>query len=129
MLLKGQQNLNVVGEFFYQAQLWRLTGRKRPPGDYVHQDVHQDVHAVLVAEDDNPHDANAVAVWIDGVAVGHLSREDARQLRPGLLALQQKHGEPIVLEGVISGARPRHDNDAGMLAVFLGYNPQDFGRR
>ena len=44
--------------------------------------------AVLVAEDDNPHDANAVAIWVQGLKEGHLSRANARRYRPGLLGLQ-----------------------------------------
>jgi len=56
-------------------------GRKQP----AHADD-------MVPEHDNPHDPNAVGVWINWLKVGHLSRYDACECRPGLLALQDRHG-------------------------------------
>ena len=44
------------------------------------------VEAVLVLENSNPHDANAVAVEIDGRLVGYLSRENAALYRADLAA-------------------------------------------
>jgi hypothetical protein len=63
----------------------------------------EDIYAVLAAEPDNPYDHNAVTVWIQGLNVGYLSREDARRCQPGLLALEQKHAKPMALAGVIAG--------------------------
>jgi hypothetical protein len=57
--------------------------------------------AMLLAEDGNPHDPSAVSVWIDGLLVGYLPRDQASALRPGLLAAQEREGKPIALEGVI----------------------------
>lgn len=85
-----------------------------------------DVYALLLAEDGNPYDANAVSVWIDGLMVGYLPRDQARRLRPGLLALQERQGKPIALEGVIAGGGIRNDGP-GRLGVFLRYDPEDFG--
>jgi hypothetical protein len=82
----------------------------------------------LAAEPDNPHDANAVAVWIQGLRVGYLSREDAQRYRPGLSALEQQHGQPIALAGVIAGGGMRADGP-GRLGVFLDHDPADFGLR
>lgn len=42
--------------------------------------------AVLVPEDSNPHDSNAVSVWVDSVQVGHLPREYASEFRQRLHA-------------------------------------------
>lgn len=81
---------------------------------------------LLVAEDAGPYDANAVAIWIKGLKVGHLSRADARRYRPGLLRLQEFHGQPIALEGVIVGGGIREDGP-GRLGVFLRHDPEDFG--
>jgi hypothetical protein len=86
-LLDGDEDLEVVGESFYQPNLWQLAGA-RPGG----QRVREDIYAVLVAEDNNPYDPNAVAVWINGLKVGHLSRENAQRYRPGLLAQQEALG-------------------------------------
>lgn len=44
-------------------------------------------HAVLVLEDDNPHDANAVRVEIDGETCGYLSREAAKLYRANIAAV------------------------------------------
>ena len=55
------------------------------------QRARHSVCAVLVAEEDNPYDANAVAVWVQGLKVGHLSRANARRYRPGLLSLQRRY--------------------------------------
>lgn len=79
MLLGGNEDLEVVDEPHYQENLWRLVSPRRR-GDQVRCAV----QASLVAEDDNPYDANAVAVWVQGLKVGHLSRDDARRYRPGL---------------------------------------------
>ena len=44
------------------------------------------VDAVLMLEDDNPHDDQAVAVHIDDARAGYLSRADARLYRADLAA-------------------------------------------
>jgi hypothetical protein len=87
-----------------------------------------EVLAVLVVETDTPYDANAVSVWIQGLRVGYLSREDARRYRPGLLALERQHGKPIALAGAIVGGGMRADGP-GRLGVFLDHDPADFGLR
>jgi hypothetical protein len=58
--------------------------------------------------------------------VGYLSREEAAQCKPGLLALQNEHGTPIVLEGAIIGGGKRDDGPE-RLGVFLYYDRMDFG--
>jgi hypothetical protein len=121
-LLDSRENLEVVGESRYQDNLWRLVDGQTDPTERVRVEI----IAVLVAEPDNPYDANAVGVWIDGLKVGHLSRNDARLYRPGLLALEEKHGTPIALSGVIAGGGMREDG-IGRLGVFLEHIPEDFG--
>lgn len=63
--------LRVVGTSFHVENLVALCG---PATDHVRRTPKE---AVLVLEDDNPHDPNAVRVDIDGLVVGHLSRADA----------------------------------------------------
>jgi hypothetical protein len=121
-LLGGHKDLEVVGESYRQANLWRVVGGRHRPE--VH--VRMNVCAMLLAEDSNPHDPNAVSVWIDGLMVGYLPRDQARTLRPGLLAVQGREGKPIALEGVIVGGGMR-DDGPGRLGVFLRYDPDDFG--
>jgi hypothetical protein len=121
VLLKGAKDLDVVGESYYQENLWHLVGPHRRD-----ERVRSAIHALLVAEDANPYDTNAVAIWIEGLKVGHLSRAVARRCRPGLLHLQEHYGQPIAIEGVIVGGGIREDGP-GRLGVFLRYDPADFG--
>jgi hypothetical protein len=120
---EGREELLVVGESFYQDALWRLVG-----GGSHYDEIRVDLMAMLVADEDNQYDANAVSVWVNGLKVGHLSRGDAKRLRPGLIALQQRHGMPIAVRGVIAGGGQRPDGP-GRLGVFLRYDPRDFGLR
>jgi hypothetical protein len=120
VLLDGDESLEVVGESFHQENLWLLAGAT--PGERVEVDI----AAVLVPEPDNPYDHDAVGVWIDGLKVGHLSRHDASDYQPGLLILQERHGAPIALPGVIVGGGSG-GNRKGLLGVFLRHDPADFG--
>jgi hypothetical protein len=80
----------------------------------------------LLPEVDNPYDSHAISVWISGCLVGYLSRADAAAYRPGLLALEARHGRRIALNGVVVGGGMRSDGP-GMLGVWLHHDPQDFG--
>jgi hypothetical protein len=119
-VLGGNETLEVVGESHYQDHLWRLAGGLQA------ERVRCAVQAVLVPEPDNPDDSNAVCVLIDDGVVGYLSREDALAYRPGLVALMQRHGSSIALDGHIVGGGQRQDG-LGMLGVFLDHDPRDFG--
>jgi hypothetical protein len=121
-LMEGREDLHVMGESHRQENLWRVLGGRHRPEVRVRMDV----YAMLLAEDGNPHDTNAVSVWIDGLMVGYLPRDQALRLRPGLLALQERERKPIVLKGVIVGGGMR-DDGPGRLGVFLRYDPEDFG--
>lgn len=116
----GRHDLEIVGESFCQDALWRIVGGRRT------EPVRVEIHAVLLAETDNQYDPNAISVWIDGLKVGHLSREDAAVYRPGLLALNARYGAPIALAGVVVGGGIRQDGP-GMLGVWLWHDPADFG--
>lgn len=119
---EGSADLEVVGESHRQENLWQLAGGRSNPQERVRVPV----LAVLVPETSNPYDSNAVSVWVNGLQVGYLSREDARRYRPGLLSLQREHGKPIALRGVIVGGGMYQDGP-GRLGVFLRHNPADFG--
>jgi hypothetical protein len=118
----GHEDLEVVGELRRQEALWQIVGGRQRAE--VH--VRMEIYAVLVPEVGNPYDANAVSVWIEGMQVGYLSRENAARYRRGLLALQDKHDQPIALPGVIAGGGLR-DDGPGRLGVFLNHDPEDFG--
>ena len=112
--------LQVVGESHCQDALWREVG-----GGPSGAPVEVEVIAFLVPETDNPYDPNAISVHVSD-KVGFLPREDAARYRPGLLALQSKHGKPIALRAVIAGGGMRSDGP-GMLGIFLKHDPTDFG--
>ncbi|MGH3343851.1 MAG: hypothetical protein ACRDPK_13460 [Carbonactinosporaceae bacterium] len=120
ILYHGRHDLEVVGESRYQDALWHVVGGRRTDR------VRQEIQAILLAETDNIYDANAISVWIGGTKVGYLSRADAAEYRPGLVALQAKEQRLIALAGVIVGGGIRADGP-GLLGVWLSHNPEDFG--
>lgn len=71
----GAFQTEVVGESYYQEELEQICG------GYTEEGHNFSTSALLVMEDDNRHDEKAVRVEIDGIAVGHLSRPDARRFR------------------------------------------------
>ncbi len=119
-LFDGPDDLEVVGESYYQDELWRVVGGRS------RERVREDIAALLVTEPDNQHDSNAIGIWIGGWKVGHLSRPDAAALRPGLVNLERQEGKKIALEGVVVGGGVR-DDGIGNLGVFLRYDSEDFG--
>lgn len=115
MLLGGDDTLEVVGESFHLDNLWQIVGGRPSMA------IRRPIQAALVPELYNPYDENAVAVRIDGLQVGHLSRQDALDYRPGLQQLCRHHeGHHIGLRGVIIG-------EGDLLGVFLDHDPADFG--
>lgn len=120
-VIDGVDDLEIVGESFYQEHLWSIVGGNSEDR------VRHDVVSVLVAEHGNPHDENAISAWISGLKVGHLSRPDAAAHRPGLLALQAAHNGAIALTGVIVGGGFDDDGRTRMLGVFLNYDRTEFG--
>jgi hypothetical protein len=72
---KNEYEFEVVGESNYQAVLRQLAG------DHGSEPANAEHVAALTLDDENPHDAKAVAVKIGGRLVGYLSREDARSFR------------------------------------------------
>jgi hypothetical protein len=115
-VLGGGVDLEVVGESYYQDNLWHLVGPH-----LAGQHVRRSVLAVLVPEPDG------VSVRIDGLTVGYLSGNDAWLYRSGLLALQRQRGLPIALSGNIVAVGGMGADGPGMLGVFLSFDPADFG--
>jgi hypothetical protein len=120
-LVTGSVALEVVGESHRQDALWGIVGGRST------EHVRQEVVAVLIPETTNEYDPNAISVWVNGLQVGFLSRENAARYRPGLVALWQQHGKPVALQGTIVGGGRRPDGDIGYLGVFLDHDPADFG--
>ena len=119
-LYEGATDLEVVGESFHQPELRALAGV--PSGR-----VRVPQHAILVPESGNPYDDNAVGVWIGGLLIGRLSRDDASALRQGILSLVTETGKAVAVDAVIVGGGPRGDDREGLLGVWLRHDPEDFG--
>ena len=122
-LYEGREDLEVVGEASYQENLWRVVGGGGSSNDRVRLEV----YAVLVAEPDNPYDANAVSCGSRGSGS---ATSPARML---------DDTGPVCLpwSGSTASRSPcwRHcgwwdDADGpGRLGVFLDHDPADFGLR
>lgn len=69
----GEFDQEIVGESHYQEQI-KLIATSLPDGYNI-------VQATLELEDDNPHDAQAVAVKIAALTVGYLPRDTAFEYR------------------------------------------------
>jgi hypothetical protein len=120
--LIGDEDLEVVGESFYQAALWASCGAQSP------ERVRCEIGAVLVPDPGNVHDSNAVAVYIDGNLIGHLDRQTASTYHPAIVSLMAERGGYIGLTGVIVGGGVR-EHGPGLLGVWLDHDPTDFGVR
>jgi HIRAN domain len=98
-------DVKVVGESFYQENLFRLCG---PAASTMRQFPKR---AVLALETNNPRDKNAVRVDIDGLTVGHLSREDAVWFREMCGA---PNGSCLACDAVIIALRGNARPDYGV---------------
>jgi hypothetical protein len=72
---EGNYHCEIVGESFYQPAIKRLAGTDN---EHVNE---KEFKAFIVPDNDNRHDDRAVRIDIEGMTVGHLSREDARSFR------------------------------------------------
>lgn len=108
----GKYAVDIVGESHYQDELDHICGGKCADG------FNKEVEAMLILDDKNPYDDQAVAVSIDGELVGHLSRGLARQYRTQLLELEVPRANAIV-QAKIVGGWIRDDGDEGHFGVKL----------
>jgi hypothetical protein len=120
--LSPGSTVQVVGESHYQESLIAICGPPTAEG-YSLECV-----AELRPEPDNVHDPAAIAVFITGLQVGYLSREDARRF--GALV-----GEAIAergvatCNGVVLGGWDRGDDDRGGCGVRLQFAPGEENAR
>lgn len=105
----GDIRVEVVGESHYQPAI-RAACYWKPGTDTLFHCT-----AELVPEPTNPYDRNAIKVTIDGVCVGHLSRQDAVTLGPAIRAAIKRQGSGAC-RAVIAG---RANGDTDNLGVFL----------
>lgn len=110
-------SLEVVGESFHRANLETICGQHGPEG------VSQLADASLIIEDDNKFDRNAVRVDIQGMPVGHLSREDASMYRKLFDGMKIPHSVVLLVTANIRGGFLR-DGEKADYGVWLDF-PSD----
>ncbi|WP_395646413.1 hypothetical protein [Terricaulis sp.] len=104
----GKFAVEVVGVSNYQPAI-EAAARPRAAGARP-----LTVEAVLLLEDDNPHDANAVRIEIGGAAVGYLKREHARRYRLDLEAA----GHPRIVARCKARIVGGYDRGEGVRATY-----------
>ena len=104
--------LEAVGESKYQESLEAICGGRSEDGADCFID------AVLIHEDDNPYDSEAVRIDVAGSTVGYLSRKHAREYR--LQMARTGHaGDAASCAARIRGGWDRGDGDAGPFGIRL----------
>lgn len=115
-MLPGGYAVKLVGEAYYQSALDSVCGGRTEDGHA------RECIAVLVPEPRNPHDRNAVAGWIEGQQVGHLSRDDAHRYQPVARRLSAIDAVGACA-ALILGGWDRGRNDTGHYGVTLSLAP------
>jgi len=106
----NDERVRVAGVSHYQDELLALVG-DTGAGRVRHQ-----ASATLEPEPDNPHDPEAVKVFLEGRHVGYLSREDARRYGPAVRLLRE-HDRVVACDAFVGGRGP--DATTDNLGVFL----------
>lgn len=75
----GRFAVDVVGESFYRSNLSALFGLRKGDADDI-----EECTAELRLDNNNPHDSQAVAVYIRDKQVGHLAKDMARDFRQAI---------------------------------------------
>ena len=101
----------VVGESHYQEALERIVGGRRSAAVYFR------VIAVLSSEPENPHDANAIMIRVNGEKVGYIKKQDNLALRNQLNALGIS-GD-VQCRAEIAGGWDRGGGDIGKFGLKL----------
>ncbi|MGO4604510.1 HIRAN domain-containing protein [Terrabacter sp. 2YAF2] len=81
----------VAGEWFYQ-DAFRAVYKRRGAAITAYGQELQDLAAELAIDPSNPHDPNAVAVWVSGQMLGFLPRGTAAEYAPALADLAEEGG-------------------------------------
>ena len=108
----GEYNVEVVGESHYQEALSFITGGKTPNGHEL------EIDALLIHDDGNPYDNQAIAVSISGEIVGHLDKRLARQFRARMKEAGVS-GHPAACGALVVGGWDRGNGDGGSFGVRL----------
>jgi hypothetical protein len=111
--------VHVVGESHYEQSFRAICGPPTFDGYRV------DSLAELRPQPDNPYDPAAVAIFINGLQVGYLSREDARRFGPIVQEAMTTHGRATCY-AVILGGWDRGGGDIGGYGVRLRFSDRSW---
>lgn len=100
----GSFEFEVVGEGMFQDSLASIAGPKTANG------VTHACTAHLIPEPNNPHDCNAVAVYIDEIKIGYLERQAAQGFVSTLKRRRQTN-TVAVASALICGGWKRPDSE------------------
>src|SRR6266542_3590930 len=103
-MLPGGVEVEVVGESHHDDAFNKITGGRTEEGHNF------DCVAQLVPEPNNPYDTNAIAIYIDGLTVGHLSRQTAIAYQP---IARRLNGHPATCCATVRGGWDRGNGDRG----------------
>jgi len=109
---EGDFAYDIVGEASYQAGILSVLG-----GPLGIEGANLQKTAVIVPEPENKYDQNAMRVFIDGVLVGYLARDDAAEMVEELESLQSV--AVVVCEALVVGGFSKRDGSRAHLGVKL----------
>lgn len=109
----GYFRINVAGESFYRDNLAKICGPRREEG------INLKAYAHLILDDENSHDKKAVRVEIQGLHIGHLPRQAARDFRRIVRYGELSLHETFECAAVIRGGWDRGPADSGDYGVRL----------
>lgn len=113
----GEFEFEIVGESFYQSALAALAS------SYDQVSLKNSVFkAMLVPDDNNKYDKQAVRVDINGLTVGHLSKDDARSFRRRLSS-KKKSKAVSSCDAIITGGFLKKDGSRAHFGVKLDIKP------
>ena len=114
----GTYSVDIVGESKYQRALESICGGR------TDESQEKIVEAILLHEDNNPHDNKAIRVDVEGETVGFLDRKLAREFRKRM----KEAGHPGLVarcSAMIVGGWDRGRGDRGHFGVKLDLPTDD----
>lgn len=92
------QRFQLIGEFYYQSAFKKLVGNHGDSGAYL------ECLAMLIPENTNTFDNQAIRIDIKGMTVGYFNRNDARRFRIRLNT-KKLTGQITTCNVIIEGGR------------------------
>lgn len=102
----------LVGEFYYQSAFKKLVGNHGDRG------VHLECLAILIPENTNQYDNQAIRIDIKGMTVGYFSRNDARRFRMRLIT-KRLMGQTTTCNAIIEGGQLLHEGNRSNYSLSL----------